>query len=70
MVAWVPVESSVIDAVRYDARAERLDIRFTSGDVYRYAEVPAFVMHAFMAAPSKGAYFSAEIRDGYAFERL
>jgi lysyl-tRNA synthetase class 2 len=69
-VAWIPVESSVIDAVRYDSRGERLDIRFTSGDVYRYAEVPPFVMRAFMAAPSKGEYFNAEIRDGYDYERL
>jgi hypothetical protein len=70
MMAWIPVDSSVIDAVRYDSRASRLDIRFTSGDVYRYAGVPAFVMRAFMAAPSKGEFFYAEIRAAYAFERL
>ena len=70
MVAWIPVDSSVIDAVRYDSRATQLDIRFTSGDVYRYAEVPAFVVRAFMAAPSKGEFFNAELRDAYAFERL
>lgn len=69
-VSWIPVESSVIDDVRYDSRRERLDIRFTSGDVYRYAEVPPFVVRALMAAPSKGEYFNAEIRDGYDYERL
>ncbi len=69
-MAWIPVDSSVIDAVRYDSRATQLDIRFTSGDVYRYAEVPAFVVRAFMAAPSKGEFFNAELRDAYAFERL
>jgi lysyl-tRNA synthetase class 2 len=69
-VGWIPVESSVIDAVRCDSRTERLDIRFTSGDVYRYAEVPPFVVRAFIEAPSKGEYFNTEIRDGYAFERL
>lgn len=69
-MAWIPVESSVIDAVRYDSRTERLDIRFTSGEVYRYAEVPPFVVRALMAAPTTGAYFNAEIRDGYDYERL
>jgi lysyl-tRNA synthetase class 2 len=69
-VAWIPVDSSVIDAVRYDSRAERLDIRFTSGEVYRYADVPPFVVRALMAAPSAGEYFNAELRDGYDYERL
>lgn len=69
-MAWIPLESSVIAAVRYDANARRLDVRFTSGELYRYSGVPASVMRAFMAAPSAGEFFNAEIRGAYPFEHL
>ena len=43
-----------------------LDIQFRgSGRWYRYFEVPARVCDAFRAAPSKGRFFNARIRDRY-----
>ncbi len=69
-MAWILVDSSAIAGVRYDSRARQLDIRFTNGRLYRYAEVPPFVVRALLEAPSAGEYFNAEIRDGYDYERL
>jgi len=69
-MSWTPMDSSVIAAVRYDPRTERLDIRFTSGLVYRYFAVPRFVARGLVTAPSAGEYFNAEIRDAYDYERL
>ncbi len=59
------VDSSAIREVRYEARASRLVVTFTSGKVYAYAPVRPDVYDAFLAAPSKGAFFNSEIRDRY-----
>jgi lysyl-tRNA synthetase class 2 len=64
------VDSSAILAVEHDARAERLAIRFVSGETYVYDGVPRAVYDAFLAAPSKGTFFQAEIRDHYPFARI
>ncbi len=64
------LDSSVISRAFYDAFARELDIVFTSGKPYRYFEVPSKVYRELMAAPSKGEFFNAYIRDRYAFERL
>jgi hypothetical protein len=64
------VESSSIANVGYNARQRILDIQFHSGAVYRYSTVPKEVHAQFLKAPSKGRYFSAQIRGKYPFQRL
>jgi hypothetical protein len=66
----IPIESSAIAAVDYDAGARRLEVRFVSGACYAYLGVPAEAYAALIAAPSKGAFFVAHVRDAYPFERL
>lgn len=61
------VESSLIQAVGYDAERRLLEVAFTSGRAYWYADVPREVYEALMAAESKGEYFLAHIRDVYAY---
>ena len=62
--------SSAITEVAHDAATASLAIRFTSGEAYAYRGVPAEVYAALLAAPSKGAFFQAHIRDVYPFVRL
>lgn len=64
------VASSAILAVGYEAASQRLDVTFVTGRRYVYADVPRAVYYAFLAAPSKGEYFNARIRDRYAFVEL
>ncbi len=54
------VESSLIDAVKYDAPADTLVIKFDSGDLYTYTGVPQNIYDAFMAADSQGKYDSSK----------
>lgn len=61
------VESSLIQAVGYDAPRRLLEIAFASGRVYWYADVPPVVYDGLMAAESKGEYFLAQIREVYAY---
>jgi len=65
----LPVSSSAIASVGYDAPTSVLEVEFRSGDVYRYFVVPASVHDALMTAPSKGRFFQERIRDRYPTER-
>ena len=63
------VGSSAILSIDYGPASEALGIRFVSGLRYIYSGVPSGVYAAFLAAPSKGEFFNAAIRDRYAFVR-
>lgn len=65
-----PVDSSSIAAIGYSSTERVLDVEFKYGAVYRYADVPSDVFEAFLAAPSKGAFFNEAIKDTYDFVRV
>jgi len=59
--------SSVIRSFDYDPVEHRLDIRFVSGRLYSYLDVPERVVAAMRRATSKGGFFNRRIRDHYRF---
>lgn len=59
--------SSVIRAFDYRPATCELEILFTTGRRYVYFDVPSSTASALRAAPSKGRYFNARIRDRYRF---
>lgn len=61
--------SSVIRTFVYDKEESRLVVRFASGKVYTYDDVPAEVAAGFATAASQGSYFNEVIRDRFAFRR-
>lgn len=65
---WVPIESSVIAEIGYED--EVMEVRFTSGGLYRYFDVPPEVCLDFLRADSKGAFFNQEIRGEYPCRRV
>jgi hypothetical protein len=67
---WVPVDSSVVKAAGYRADAQQLYVQFHSGDIYRYFEFPLQRYEDFLAADSKGRYFSQHIRNRFRYERV
>lgn len=58
-----PVKSSNISAVGYENGT--LAVKFSSGTVYHYSDVPANVYAELLAAESIGRYFAANIRNKY-----
>ena len=62
--------STVIRAFRYDPASAELTVTFTISRRYVYANVPETEVAAWRAAPSKGQYFNAHIRDRYAFREI
>lgn len=62
-IALVPVESSQIKAVGYDAETQTLAVQFTRGDaIYHYPLVPKGAYMAMMACDSVGKFFGAYIK--------
>lgn len=68
---FIPVESEMLVAVRYDEKARQLDVIFRTGDKYRYLNVPPLEYVGLMEAKSKGQYMHRRILgDRYKYERL
>ena len=67
----VPVESSLLASVHYDAEKSILDLEFhPDGVIYRYFGVPAEIHHRLLAAESKGSFFNSRIRNRFPYQRL
>jgi hypothetical protein len=65
----IPVESSTVVSAGYDASTSTLELEFTSGALYDYFAVPRSTFERFLAAESKGQFFSQHIRGVYPFSR-
>ena len=64
------VESSNLRSVGYDTETSTLEIRFHSGGLYEYLNVPESVWRALMGAPSHGKFFHAHIKERYRFRKI
>ena len=60
--------STIISAFDYAPAERRLEVRFTTGRIYHYHDVPPEAAEAFRKAFSKGRHFNARIRNRYRFE--
>lgn len=66
-----PVASSNIASVGYDSNSETLEIEFlTGGTIYQYYNVPDVEYDRLINANSVGKYFSDNIKNTYAFEKM
>ena len=68
----VPVTSTTIESVGYDAASRTLEIEFKSrGSVYQYFDVPGQVHAALMASqPHPGTFLHANIKGRYRYARV
>jgi len=64
------VTSSNIKEVGYNERAEKLVVRFTSGELYVYLAVPEFVYKQFMSASSLGSFLNSDIKGNFATKKI
>jgi hypothetical protein len=62
--------SAVIAAYDYDAATETLTIRYPSGKVYNYLNVPEQVFAAMRSTMVKGIWFNRHIKGKYPFEEV
>ena len=60
------VDSTLMEAVGYEAATQELEVIFTTGKTYRYVGVPRNVYAALLAAESKGRYLHENVLNVYA----
>jgi KTSC domain len=66
----VPVSSSNIESIGYDAGSETLEVEFKTQSIYQYNNVPQFMHEQLMQAPSVGTFFNANIKNAYACAKV
>ena len=69
-VEWMPVESGLFSSAAYRAGVRQLYLRFHDGKIYRFFDCPVTVYTEFIAAASKGRYFSQQIRNHFRYEMV
>ena len=67
---WETVTSSNVDAIAYESPTNTLFVRFKSGAIYMYQEVPRFVYQTLRSAGSKGKFHYSAIRTTYNYARI
>ena len=58
-----PVQSTALASVGYSKRLHVLEIEFTNGAAYRYADVPRSIYRGLMSAESKARFYHANIKE-------
>lgn len=66
----IPVHSSNIRSVGYDADAEVLEVEFHNDTIYHYFAVPAARFVGLIDARSKGGYLDRNIRWSYLYRQI
>ena len=61
----IPVNSTLLASVLYEASESILQLEFRDGAIYRYFRVPAAIHAALLHADSKGSYFNRQIRSRF-----
>lgn len=58
----IPVDSSNLASVGYDAESLVLEVEFNNGRVYQYFDVPQGTYEELMSSSSKGGYLNKAIK--------
>ena len=66
----LPVDSSAIRSVGYDAKSQILEIEFTNGSVYDYYDVPHEIYQEFCEADSMGAFVNFRIKPNFQYSEI
>ena len=69
MTQRVRLDSSAIEAIRYDEKRRTLDVEFRERHSYRYMHVPDFVYRELLNAESAGAFWNA-VKDQFEYVKL
>jgi len=62
--------SAVIAGYSYDAGQQTLEVRYHSGKVYHYLNVPEKVFKEMRSTMVKGIWFNRHIKDKYPFREV
>jgi len=66
----IPVDSSMIKGVLYNADCKYLLVRFNNDSLYGYFNVPPKLFKELLQANSVGKFFHHNIRTSFEFEKV
>ena len=66
----IPVESSNLRSIGYDAASQTFEVEFKNHAIYQYYNVPEHIWMELEASPSKGKYYSSQIKDRFLSQRV
>lgn len=69
-LSLIKVASSNIAAIGYLGLKRSMYVRFKSGELYEYEQIPELVYRDFLNAESKGSYLRDHVRDRYQFRKV
>ena len=67
---WQSLDSKMLAAAAYTPETRTLYLRFRSGEMYAYFDVPEAQYQQFLQAESRGRYFLSHIRGRFRYQRL
>lgn len=70
MPEMIPVVSSNVAAVGYEASSQIVYVRFSDGKMYIYKGVPEIEFENLKNAPSVGSYLHRNYKNIYPYERV
>ena len=66
----VPVTSSNVASVGYDAASQTLEVEFLDGALYQYFDVPSGVHDGLLGAASVGGYLNQNVKNTFRYAKL
>lgn len=66
----IPVSSSALVSVGYDAGTRTLEVEFVGGGVYQYLRVAPRHFDGLLAADSVGTYLTTHVKPHHAYVRV
>lgn len=66
----IPVVSSNVESIGYDEGTQILRVKFLTGAIYEYKNVPLIEFEQLKNAPSVGSYLNRNIARNYPYEKV
>ena len=66
----IPVTSSNVESIGYDADSSTLQVEFKNGSTYQYFDVPKNIFIGLRDADSVGGYLAARIKGTYRYSKV
>lgn len=69
-IEMIPIISSNVESIGYDEGTQTLRIKFLTGTIYEYKNVPIMEFEQLKNATSVGSYLNRNIARNYPYEKV
>ena len=69
-ILMIHVESSNVESIGFNESTQTLRVKFLSGSIYDYKNVPVMEFEQLKNAQSIGSYLNRNIKGNYAYEKV